>query len=73
VLRLHRKTIGYTIDDLKGIHSLVCIHRILMEDDHKPLIKHKRRLNPNMKKVVKKEILKFLKAALFTLSSTVSG
>ena len=47
VLREHRKAIGYTLDDLKGIHPFVCMHRILMEDDHKPTIEHQRRLNPN--------------------------
>ena len=36
ILRMHRKTTGYTVDDLKGIHLSVCMHCILMEDDHKP-------------------------------------
>ena len=35
-----RKAIGYTLDDLKGIHPSLCMHRILMEDDHKPSIEH---------------------------------
>jgi len=64
VLREHRKAIGYTLDDLKGIHPSVCMHRILMEDDHKPRIEHQRTLNPNMQEVVKKEILKLLKAGI---------
>ena len=64
VLREHRKAIGYTLEDLKGIHPSVCMHQILMEDDHKPSIEHQRRLNPNMSEVVKKEILKFLKAGI---------
>jgi len=33
ILRMHRKAIGYTLDDLKGIHPSVCMHRILMEDN----------------------------------------
>ena len=48
VLTEHRKAIRYTLDDLKGIHPFVCMHRILMKDDHKPTIEHQRRLNPNM-------------------------
>jgi len=48
VLRMHRKAIGYTLDDINGIHPFVCMHHILMEDDHKLSIKHQRRLNPNM-------------------------
>ena len=57
-VRPHRKIIGYTIDDLKGISPSICMHRIHMEEGSKPSIKNQRRLNPNMKGVVKKEIMK---------------
>jgi len=57
VLREHHKAIGPTLDDLNGIHPYVCMHRILMEDDHKLIIEHQRTLNPNIQEVVKKEIL----------------
>jgi len=40
-----------------------------MQDDYKPMIEHQTRLNPNMKEVVKKEILKFLKADIICQSS----
>jgi len=72
ILRMHRKAMGYTLDYLKGIHPSVCIHRILMEDDHEPSIKHQRRLNPNMQEVIKKETLNCLKLALSNLSPIVS-
>jgi len=39
VAREHRKAIGYTLNDLKGIST--CMHRILMEDDHKPILSTK--------------------------------
>jgi len=42
VLRKHRKAIEYTLDDLKEIHPSLCMLRILMEDDHKPLIEYQR-------------------------------
>ena len=48
VLRLPRKAIGFTIDDLTGVHPSVCIHCILMEDENKPSIEHQRRLDPNL-------------------------
>jgi len=35
-----------------------------MEDDYKPLIELQRRLNPKMHDVIKKEILKLLKASI---------
>jgi hypothetical protein len=64
VLRAHRKAIGYSLDDITGISPSLCMHRIYMEDNHKPTIEHQRRLNPNMKEVVKKEILKLLDAGI---------
>jgi len=48
VLRKNCKAIEYTLDDLEGIRPSLCMHLILMEDDHKPSIEHQRRLNPSM-------------------------
>src|SRR4030067_2158510 len=64
VLKKYPKAIGYTIEDIKGINPSLCMHRILLEDDYKPSIEHQRRLNPNMKEVVKKEVLKLLDAGV---------
>lgn len=36
VLRLYRKAIAYTIDDLQEVHPSVCVDDILMEDDISP-------------------------------------
>ena len=38
----------------------MCMHQILLEDGHKPLVEAQRRLNPTMKEVVRKEVLKWL-------------
>jgi len=43
VLRKHRKAIGYTLDDLKGIHPSLCMHQILIKDYHKLSIECQRR------------------------------
>ena len=40
----------------------MCMHRILLEEDSKPIVDALRRLNPLMKKVVQKEVLKCLDA-----------
>jgi len=61
ILQKYPKVIGYTIEDIKGI---LCMHRILLEEDYKPSIEHQRRLNPNMKVVVKIEVLKLLEAGV---------
>ena len=63
-VRTYKKIIGYTIDDLKEISSSICMHRIHMEEDAKHSIENQRRLNPNMKEVVKKEIIKLLDARI---------
>ena len=63
-LKKHRTAIGYTLDDLKGIGPTLCQHKINLEKDAKPVIDHQRRLNPKMKEVVRKEILKLLEAGI---------
>ncbi|BBG94798.1 transposable element gene [Prunus dulcis] len=64
VLRKHKTAIGWTIGDIKGISPSMCMHRILMEEEHKPSVEHQRRLNPNMKEVVRAEVLKLLDAGI---------
>lgn len=39
----------WCIDDIKRINSSICMHKILIEDDAKPVVEHQRRLNPKMK------------------------
>ena len=63
-LRKHRAAIGYTLDDLKGISPTLCQHKIKTDPDFKPVADHQRRLNPKMKEVVRKEILKLLEAGI---------
>lgn len=40
------------------------MHKILLEDGHKPLVEYQCRLNPIMKDVMKKEIIKGLDAGI---------
>ena len=60
ILRTHRTALGWTIADIKEISPLICTHRIHLEEDVKPSRQPQRRLNPIMKEVVKKEVLKLL-------------
>ncbi|XP_071905800.1 uncharacterized protein [Coffea arabica] len=72
VLRRRKKAIGWTISDIKGISHSICMHRILLENGCKPVVETQRRLNPNMKEVVKNEILKWLDAGIvFPISDSV--
>ena len=60
VLRDHKHALGWSLADLKGIRPSMCMHRILQEDGHKPSVEAQRRLNPTMKEVAQKEVLKWL-------------
>ncbi|RDX85484.1 Retrovirus-related Pol polyprotein, partial [Mucuna pruriens] len=60
VLRQHRKAIGWKLSDLPGINPSICMHRILMEEDIKPIRQQQRRLNPTLLDVVKKEVTRLL-------------
>ncbi|XP_031095185.1 uncharacterized protein LOC115999477 [Ipomoea triloba] len=62
VFKKHKKVIGYKIGDLISIDPKYYMHRIYLEDDAKPTVELFRRLNPNLKDVVKNEILKLLDA-----------
>ena len=64
VLRDHKDAIGWSLAYLKGISLSMCMHRILLEDGHKPSVEAQRRLNPTMKEVVRKEILNWLDAGV---------
>ncbi|GJU54492.1 hypothetical protein Tco_1228206 [Tanacetum coccineum] len=64
VLKIHNGAIAWSIVDIKGIDSSYCTHKILMEDEFKPTIQPQRRVNPNIKEVVNKEVIKLLDAGL---------
>ena len=54
VLKEHHKAFGYSMDDLKGISPMIAVHQIFMEEGVEPVVEFNRRLNPKMKKVVRK-------------------
>ena len=62
ILRKYKDVIAWSIEDLHGISPCICMHKILLEDNEKTSIEHQRRLNPVMKEVVRKEVLKWLNA-----------
>ena len=61
-LRKYKEAIAWSIKDLKGISPSICMHKILLEENAKTYIEHQRRMNPVMKEVVKKEVLKWINA-----------
>ncbi|KAL4317924.1 hypothetical protein GQ457_18G009250 [Hibiscus cannabinus] len=64
LLSQYKKAIGWTMADLKGISPTICMHKIMLEECHSNSVEPHRRLNPAMKKVVMKEIIKWLDAGV---------
>ncbi|XP_076924497.1 uncharacterized protein LOC143586947 [Bidens hawaiensis] len=54
VLKEYKSAIGWTIADLKGISPSIVMHKIIMDPEVKPTHDAQRRLNLNMREVVKK-------------------
>ena len=72
VLKRHKEAIGWHISNLKGINPAYCMHKIIMEEDYRPVRQPQRRINPSMKEEVRKEVLKLLEAGLiYPISNSV--
>ncbi|XP_070005088.1 uncharacterized protein [Nicotiana sylvestris] len=52
VLQENKTAIGWTMADIKGTNPAFYMHKILVEEGHRPFREHQRRLNPNMKEVL---------------------
>ncbi|GJT57315.1 reverse transcriptase domain-containing protein [Tanacetum coccineum] len=64
VLKSHKRAIAWKLSDIKGINSKFSTHKILMEEDYKPVVQHQRQVNPKIHDVIKKEVEKLLGAEL---------
>jgi hypothetical protein len=67
VLKEHKEAIGWTIADLKGIDPSIYMHRMHLEEGAQPSCEAQCRLNPNMKEVMMKEVVKLLNAPICCL------
>ena len=68
-LRKYKEAITWSIRDLKGISPSIFMHKILMEENAKLSIEHERKLNPVIKEVVRKEVVKWLNAGFIYVIS----
>jgi len=64
VLRENQGALGWFISDLTGISPAYCMHKIHMEAEYKLVVQPQKKLNPTMKDVIKKEVLKLLDACM---------
>nr|GEU82043.1 reverse transcriptase domain-containing protein [Tanacetum cinerariifolium] len=58
------KAIAWKIIDIKGIDPRFCTHKILMDEDYKPVVQSQRWVNPKIHEVFKKEFIKLLDAGM---------
>ncbi|GJU88570.1 reverse transcriptase domain-containing protein [Tanacetum coccineum] len=64
LIEVHKSALAWKISNIKGIDPKFCTHKILMEDDYKPVVQMQRRVNPKIHEVIKKEVIKLLDAGL---------
>jgi len=62
VLTEYKKALDWNMHNLMGISPTLCMYKIKMEEKCKPVVQPQKCLNPTMKEIVKKEVLKILEA-----------
>ncbi|RDX74140.1 Retrovirus-related Pol polyprotein from transposon 17.6, partial [Mucuna pruriens] len=60
VLRRHKKAIGWTLPDLSRINPSICMHKILLEKDARPVRQQQCIVNPTLLDIIKNEVTKLL-------------
>nr|XP_033512688.1 uncharacterized protein LOC117277381 [Nicotiana tomentosiformis] len=71
LLKKYKKVIGWSIGDIQGINPAICMHKILLEENSKPVVQLQLKLNKNLEEVVHKEIIKLLDAGvIFSISDS---
>ncbi|GKB69269.1 reverse transcriptase domain-containing protein [Tanacetum coccineum] len=60
VLKSHKHAIAWKIYDIKGIDPQFCTHKILMEENAKPVVQNQRRVNPKIHELLSKKLSNFL-------------
>nr|GEX82537.1 reverse transcriptase domain-containing protein [Tanacetum cinerariifolium] len=67
ILKKHKEAFAWKTTDIPSIFSSFCKHRIQLLDNKKLVVQNQRRINPDMKEVVKKEIVKLLDTGIIYL------
>jgi hypothetical protein len=58
----HKEAFARDYMDMKGISSELCTHHIYIKEECRPIFQPQRRMNPNIKEIVKEELQKLLNA-----------
>lgn len=57
MLKVHKKALDWSIDDIKGISPSFCMHKFLIQDDYKTCSEHQYRLNHNIKELFRAKVM----------------
>eukprot|EP00253_Pinus_taeda_P033620 PITA_33620 len=60
ILQKHSTAFAWEYTDMKGIDPKACIHHIYIEENSRPIEQPQRRMNPNLREIVKEELQKLL-------------
>eukprot|EP00253_Pinus_taeda_P036064 PITA_36064 len=63
-LQQHSAAYAWEYTDMNGISPKTCIHHIYIEENCRPIIQPQRRMNPNLREIVKEELQKLLNVNL---------
>lgn len=58
MLQKHSSAYAWEYTDLKGIDPKTCMHHIYIQENAKPIRQPQRRMNPNLREIVKEELQK---------------
>ena len=62
LLKQHKGDFAWEYKNMRGIPSALCTHHIYIKNDSKIVHQPQRRMNPNLRDIVKEEIQKLLEA-----------
>jgi hypothetical protein len=60
ILQKHSTAFAWEYTNMKGIDPKTCIHHIYIEENNRPIRQPQRRMNPNLREIVKEELQKLL-------------
>jgi hypothetical protein len=60
LLQENKEAFAWDYTDMKGISPDLCTHRIYIKEDCRPICQPQRRMNPNLKEILKEELQKLL-------------
>ena len=60
ILQKHSTAFAWEYTNMKGIDPKTCIHHIYIEENNRPIRQPQRRMNPNLREILKEELQKLL-------------